>query len=111
MTDLLEQGIIFFNSGRYFEAHEAWEDLWRPQRATAPAVLPGSGSGGRRDCTTCGRETAIGAQAQLQKSIGKLDQISRTPIAGIDVARLGAGSAPVLERVPVTGIGSKFDRN
>ena len=30
MFDLLEKGIIFFNSGQYFDAHEAWEDLWRP---------------------------------------------------------------------------------
>ena len=29
MSDLFEDGINFFNGGRYFEAHEAWEDLWR----------------------------------------------------------------------------------
>jgi predicted metal-dependent hydrolase len=25
----LQAGINFFNEGRYFEAHEVWEDLWR----------------------------------------------------------------------------------
>ena len=29
MTDALENGIKKFNSGRYFEAHEIWEDLWK----------------------------------------------------------------------------------
>ncbi len=29
MNDLLQAGIIFFNEGRYYEAHESWEDLWR----------------------------------------------------------------------------------
>ena len=29
MNDLLQAGIMFFNEGRYYEAHESWEDLWR----------------------------------------------------------------------------------
>src|SRR5438552_2172913 len=29
MADLLVDGINFFNTGRYFQAHESWEDLWR----------------------------------------------------------------------------------
>ncbi len=29
MMDALENGIKIFNGGRYFEAHETWEDLWR----------------------------------------------------------------------------------
>ncbi|SRR5260370_29626744 len=29
MSDPLVAGINFFNAGRYFEAHESWEDLWR----------------------------------------------------------------------------------
>lgn len=26
---LLEAGLRLFNGGQYFEAHEAWEDLWK----------------------------------------------------------------------------------
>ena len=26
--DLFEEGLSFFNSGKYYEAHESWEDLW-----------------------------------------------------------------------------------
>ena len=29
MGDALERGIELFNTGRYFEAHEAFEELWR----------------------------------------------------------------------------------
>ncbi len=29
------QGIAHFNAGRYFEAHEAWEDVWMPCRDDA----------------------------------------------------------------------------
>lgn len=31
----LEKGISLFNEGRYFEAHEAWEDLWLAERDEA----------------------------------------------------------------------------
>ena len=37
MNDLLQQGIICFNEGRYFDAHERWEDLWR-ESAGAPRI-------------------------------------------------------------------------
>lgn len=32
MTTGLEQGIELFNSGHYWEAHEAWERDWMPDR-------------------------------------------------------------------------------
>lgn len=28
--DLFEQGLEAFRQGRYFEAHELWEELWTP---------------------------------------------------------------------------------
>jgi uncharacterized protein len=33
MQELLHEGLIFFDAGRYFDAHEAWEALWK---ATPP---------------------------------------------------------------------------
>jgi len=33
----LEQGIDLFNSGRYWDAHEAWEHVWMPDRKGADA--------------------------------------------------------------------------
>jgi predicted metal-dependent hydrolase len=35
----LEEGIGLFNSGRYFEAHEAWEVPWRPAPKGSPEKL------------------------------------------------------------------------
>ena len=32
MTPLLAEGLELFNSGRYWEAHEAWEREWTPDR-------------------------------------------------------------------------------
>lgn len=28
-ADLLQEGIAHFNAGRFFEAHEPWEEVWR----------------------------------------------------------------------------------
>lgn len=27
--DFYEQGIVLFNEGRFFECHEAWEEIWK----------------------------------------------------------------------------------
>lgn len=36
-----ELGIAQFNSGRFFEAHEIWEDLWRPLAGKPKRVMQG----------------------------------------------------------------------
>jgi uncharacterized protein len=33
----LERGIELFNQGRYWDAHEAWEEAWMPDRKGADA--------------------------------------------------------------------------
>src|SRR5688572_23543237 len=73
MHDLLTQGIIFFNGGRYFEAHEAWEDLWR--ETTGPDRLFYQGliqaAVGLHHLT---QHNKVGGEAQLVKAIQKLEQ-------------------------------------
>jgi predicted metal-dependent hydrolase len=32
MRDLDQHGVELFNEGRYWEAHEAWEEAWTPDR-------------------------------------------------------------------------------
>lgn len=73
MPDLLEDGIFFFNAGRYFEAHEAWEDLWRPTRGPLRLFYQGlvQAAVGMHHLT---RGNANGARAQLSKSLSKLEQ-------------------------------------
>lgn len=86
MADLLEDGINFFNARRYFEAHEAWEDLWRqtrgPLRLFYQALV--QAAVGMHHLSRDNRE---GAQAQLAKSIGKLEQYPAT-FCRIDNAKL-----------------------
>ena len=33
---MLDEGITLFNSGRYWDAHEAWERAWRPLPKGSP---------------------------------------------------------------------------
>ena len=40
-TESLEGGRALFNSGRYFEAHEAWEDGWREETGDVRRTLHG----------------------------------------------------------------------
>ena len=73
MTDLLARGINFFNSGQYFEAHEAWEDLWRATRGPLRLFYQGlvQAAVGLHHFS---RGNLNGGRAQLTKSISKLCQ-------------------------------------
>src|SRR5262249_10939110 len=77
----------FFNAGKYFEAHEVWEDLWRPTE-----------NGPLKDCYQGLIQAAValhhlqqgnevGAGSQLGKSIEKLVR-SGSAVPAIDVADL-----------------------
>ena len=73
MVDLLQDGINFFNAGRYFEAHEAWEDMWRPTRGPLRLFYQGlvQAAVGLHHL---GEGNLNGARAQLIKSLSKLEQ-------------------------------------
>ena len=73
MPDLLQDGIFFFNSGRYYEAHEAWEDLWRITRGPLRLFYQGlvQAAVGMHHLSSGNRN---GATAQLTKSLSKLNQ-------------------------------------
>ncbi len=73
MVDLLEIGINFFNAGRYFEAHEAWEDLWRATRGPLRLFYQGliQAAVGLHHFSRGNEE---GARAQLTKALAKLEQ-------------------------------------
>ncbi len=36
-----QEGCVFFNAGDYFEAHEAWEDLWHEAQGARHPYLQG----------------------------------------------------------------------
>jgi predicted metal-dependent hydrolase len=73
MTDLLSQGIDFFNAGRYFEAHESWEDLWRHTRGPLRLFYQGlvQAAVGLHHLS---RGNMNGGRAQLTKSLAKLSE-------------------------------------
>ena len=77
MTDLLDQGIIFFNAGRYFDAHEAWEDLWRESGGPLRLFYQGlvQAAVGMHHLS---QGNLNGAQAQITKSLDKLQQYPET---------------------------------
>jgi predicted metal-dependent hydrolase len=72
MADLLEEGIVLFNSGKYYEAHEVWEDLWRLTSGPLKTCYQGmiQAAVGMHHLSNL-NET--GAASQFQKSIRNLE--------------------------------------
>ena len=110
MSDLLQDGIFFFNAGRYFEAHEAWEDLWRPARGPLRLYYQAlvQAAVGLHHLH---HGNLNGARAQIAKSVSKLEQYPER-FCQIDNGRLvgdlrreleGAGSEPI--KIQVFGPG------
>jgi predicted metal-dependent hydrolase len=95
VAELLQAGINFFNGGRYFEAHEAWEDLWRPTRGPLRLFYQGlvQAAVGMHHFS---RGNMNGARAQLGKSLSKLEQYPAR-FCGIDNAKLIMDLHRVLE--------------
>jgi hypothetical protein len=97
--DRLQAGINFFNAGRYFEAHEAWEDMWREARGPLRLFYQGLVQAAVA-LHHLGRGNSNGAHAQLLKSLSKLEQYpdrfcridNRTLIA--DLRKILAGMVP-----------------
>ena len=70
--DLFREGLIFFNAGQYFEAHEVWEDVWR---STAKGPLRNFYQGLIQAAVGLHhlhRGNTAGARSQLTKSIENL---------------------------------------
>src|SRR5215510_2654262 len=69
----MQAGIFFFNDGRYFEAHEAWEDMWRGTRGPLRLFYQGlvQAAVGLHHLS---RGNSNGGRAQLTKSLAKLSE-------------------------------------
>lgn len=79
-------GIELFNSGEYFEAHEALEDAWRAAPAADKQFLQGmvQAAVGMHHLHAA---NYIGARGVLARAIRNLEPYSPTR-AGVDVERL-----------------------
>ena len=76
--NLFEKGLLFFNSGSYYQAHETWEDLWRVTRGPVRVFYQGliQAAVGLYHLQR-GNET--GARGQIAKSIGHLAGFQDNP--------------------------------
>jgi len=103
MSQLLDEGIKFFNSGHYFEAHEVWEDLWRETSGELRFFYQGL-----RQAAVglyhLSRGNLIGARAQMSKAIPKLDE-SSAHASGIDGDALRRVLRKVLDELDVASPG------
>ncbi|MBZ5535782.1 MAG: DUF309 domain-containing protein [Acidobacteriia bacterium] len=66
-----EHGVSQFNSGRFFEAHEIWEDLWRPLAGASKRVMQAliQSAVGSHHLQKGNRH---GAQSLFRNALGKL---------------------------------------
>ena len=69
--DLFEEGVNFFNAGKYYEAHEVWEDAWRLEEGSRRRFYQGliQAAVGLYHLS---RSNTTGARSQLAKSIRNL---------------------------------------
>src|SRR6186713_2103217 len=76
--DLFEKGLLFFNAGSYYEAHEKWEDLWRVTPAPLRVFYQGliQAAVGLHHLQ---KGNHLGARGQLGKSIVHLTNFSENP--------------------------------
>ena len=98
MPDLLEEGILYFNSGRFYEAHEVWEDLWRlthgPLRTCYQGLIQAAVG-----LHHLGRQNQTGGKSQLQKAIRNL-QADASRAREVDIPGLIAQLQNILAHLP-----------
>jgi hypothetical protein len=73
VQDLLRDGLNFFHAGRFFDAHEAWEELWNetppgPLRLFYQGLIQGAVG-----LHHFSRGNLEGARSQLTKALAKLE--------------------------------------
>jgi predicted metal-dependent hydrolase len=99
VPDLLEQGVLFFNKGMFYEAHEVWEDLWRvttdiSERTCYQGLIQAAVS-----LHHLSRGNEIGARSQLQKSIRNL-QSGVNAVGSLDIGTFIGQLSAILETTP-----------
>lgn len=74
---LFEQGVLAFNAGEYYDAHEFWEELWSdhiiPDRIFIQGLI--------QLAVACFHITNLnmkGARSLFKKSMGKFEEVKNT---------------------------------
>lgn len=73
-TDFYEHGIDLFNEGRFFECHEAWEEIWKRSDGEAKLFYQGLIQAAVA-ILHVQRGNLEGAQSLYEKARAKLDPI------------------------------------
>ena len=84
--DPFERGITHFNAQEFFEAHEAWEELWLRAPPSEKPFLQGIIQIAAA-LYHCGHGNLRGAKSLLAAGVTKMSRYSGAYL-GIDVARL-----------------------
>lgn len=95
-SDWLDAGIENFNSGRFWHAHEDWEDLWKSMKGNASQELVDGVQGLIQIAAMLlnhERRKVRGVTNLWTKSSAKLEPVIEG-IFGIDVASLYTDSEP-----------------
>ena len=101
MADLLEDGLILFNRGQFYEAHEVWEDLWRETDRGALRTCYQGLIQAAVGLHHLGRGNTVGASSQLGKSIRNL-QVGSKETTGLDIEALIQQLSELLKDMPGT---------
>ncbi len=72
--DFFEHGIDLFNEGRFFECHEAWEEIWKRSDGAVKLFLPGLIQAAVA-ILHAQRGNLEGARSLYEKASAKLDPI------------------------------------
>ncbi|HWB95539.1 MAG TPA: DUF309 domain-containing protein [Bryobacteraceae bacterium] len=96
-NELYRSGIALYDQGRFFEAHEVLEDLWRPTRGEERLFLQ-SLIHFAVAFHHHGRGNRAGAERQLRKGLRKLAGY-RPAYGGLDTERIYRGGQAALEQI------------
>jgi uncharacterized protein len=97
MDVLLQRGIHLFNTRRFFECHEVWEEVWTPERGPRRLFLQ-SLIHFAVGLYHTERGNPVGAARQLRKGLRKLAGYL-PDCEGIDTARLHGDGLTALQRI------------
>lgn len=104
-----QRGVALFNAHKFFEAHEAWEELWLPETGSEKMFLQGliqlaAAFHHYSRGNWCGAKSLLSAgTAKLARFAGDHDGLALTELRAqaTQWARmLGAGRDPGLRKVP-----------
>ncbi len=94
-TDFFEQGIELFNSGRFFECHEVWEEIWKRSDGDEKLFYQGMIQAAVAILHAL-RGNPDGARSLLEKSLAKLDAMPAEHM-GIALGELRTGVTKFVE--------------